>query len=62
MIISALVPMHTGGDISGSVEFDGLDVLKTNPSEIIEYCGVVFQDPERQTVTTECFTEAGLCS
>ncbi len=58
MIIAALIPLHTGGKLSGSIELDGIDIINTAPSELIEHCGVVFQDPERQTVTTECFEEA----
>lgn len=57
-IITALVPAHTGGRLSGSVYIDDIDILKTHPSEIIESCGLVFQDPEKQTVTTDCFSEA----
>ena len=58
MILSALVPLHTGGKLSGTAELDGINLTGSDPSCIIEHCGLVFQDPERQTVTTECFDEA----
>ena len=58
LIISALIPLHTGGVLSGEVSWSGIDILKTDPAELIESCGIVFQDPEKQTVTTGCFTEA----
>lgn len=58
LILSALVPAHTGGKISGKIDLDGVDVLSADPAEFIEHCGIVFQDPEKQTITTECFTEA----
>ncbi|MDC7225610.1 MAG: ABC transporter ATP-binding protein [Spirochaetales bacterium] len=57
LVISALVPKHTGGKISGSIDLDGLNIPGTGPAELTENCGIVFQDPERQTVTTECYTE-----
>ncbi|HAK45077.1 MAG TPA: hypothetical protein DCO79_04045 [Spirochaeta sp.] len=58
LIIAALIPLHTGGEISGRVMLDDKNTLKTEPADFIENCGIVFQDPEKQTVTTECFTEA----
>lgn len=58
LIIAALIPLHTGGEISGKVIFNGKDILGFDPAELIEDCGIIFQDPERQTVTTECFSEA----
>ncbi len=58
MILTALIPLHTGGSLSGKAELGGINLLDSDPSNIIEHCGLVFQDPERQTVTTECFDEA----
>lgn len=58
LILSALVPGHTGGKLSGSAVLDETDLLSSPAAEIIEKCGVIFQDPEKQTVTTDCFSEA----
>ncbi|MBI9108151.1 MAG: ABC transporter ATP-binding protein [Spirochaetales bacterium] len=58
LILAALVPSHTGGQLSGRVVLDGLDILGSPAAEIIENCGIIFQDPEKQTVTTDCFSEA----
>ena len=57
-ILTALIPSHTGGSLSGRVTFDEIDITDARPAEIIDKCGLVFQDPERQTVTTACFDEA----
>ena len=58
LLLTGLIPLHTGGEVSGTAEIDGRDIMSTPPAELIEDCGIVFQDPEKQTVTTECFTEA----
>ncbi|MDC7127246.1 MAG: ATP-binding cassette domain-containing protein [Spirochaetales bacterium] len=58
LILSALIPNHTGGEISGEVRIDDIDILNAYAPELIEHCGIVFQDPEKQTVTTDCFSEA----
>jgi energy-coupling factor transport system ATP-binding protein len=58
LILAALVPGHTGGELSGTAVLDGLDLLISPAAEIIEKCGIIFQDPEKQTVTTDCFSEA----
>lgn len=58
LILSSLVPSHTGGDISGKIVFNGLDLINAKASEIIEKCGIVFQDPEKQIITTNCYSEA----
>jgi len=58
LILAALVPGHSGGELSGTAVLDGLDLLGSPAAEIIENCGIIFQDPEKQTVTTDCFSEA----
>ena len=57
LVSTALIPLHTGGDIEGQIKLDDIDILTAEPAELIEQCGIIFQDPEKQTVTTECFTE-----
>ena len=58
LIIAALIPLHTGGKLSGELRYNDVNIPETDASELIETCGIIFQDPEKQTVTTECFSEA----
>ncbi len=58
LILAALIPLHSGGKVSGTVELGGISLLDAEPYELTENVGIVFQDPEKQSVTTECFDEA----
>ncbi len=47
-MISGIIPHHIKGKISGSVEVDGKDVLKTSVQEMALSVGSVFQNPKAQ--------------
>jgi energy-coupling factor transport system ATP-binding protein len=47
-MISGIIPHHTKGKISGSIEVDGKDVLKTSVQEMALSVGSVFQNPKSQ--------------
>jgi energy-coupling factor transporter ATP-binding protein EcfA2 len=51
--LNGLVPHFYGGTISGSVEVQGLDIMKHPTSELATRVGMVFQDPENQLVTSD---------
>ena len=57
-IISGLVPEHSGGYFDGSVRLCGSDISGRAAYDLIDDCGVIFQDAEKQIVTTDCFSEA----
>ena len=48
--LAGLVPDFHGGAVSGSVEVDGHDALRTPPAALGGAVGMVFQDPEAQAV------------
>ena len=48
--INGLVPHFSGGNLSGSIEVDGLDPVRLSPNEMSRVVGFVFQDPEMQFV------------
>lgn len=47
---NGLVPHFHGGRIAGSAEVLGLDVIATPTRKMARHVGVVFQDPELQTI------------
>lgn len=49
--INGLIPHFYGGQVSGGVFVDGLDVLKHSPRDLATRVGMIFQDPENQLVT-----------
>jgi len=51
--LNGLVPHFYGGEISGKVEVEGLDVLTSSTRQLATRVGMVFQDPENQTVATD---------
>ncbi len=51
--INGLVPSFYGGEISGSVEVQNIDALRTPTKDMAKKVGMVFQDPENQLVTTD---------
>jgi energy-coupling factor transport system ATP-binding protein len=57
-ILGGLVPRFTGGILSGTARFQGIDLLRTAPYDGIDTRGFVFQDPDEQIFTTRCDTEA----
>jgi energy-coupling factor transport system ATP-binding protein len=52
-LLAGLVPAHTGGEISGEATIAGLSVRSTPTSTLIAHCGLLFQDPEAQSVQAE---------
>ncbi|HEY49789.1 MAG TPA: ABC transporter ATP-binding protein, partial [Dehalococcoidia bacterium] len=50
---NGLIPHFYGGRIGGSVQVQGLDVMKHATRELATKVGMVFQDPENQLVSTE---------
>jgi len=51
--LNGLVPHFYGGELSGKVGVEGLDVLTSSTKELATRVGMVFQDPENQTVATD---------
>ncbi len=51
--LNGLIPHFYGGQIGGTVEVDGLDVLQHSTKELATRVGMVFQDPESQLVTMD---------
>jgi len=51
--LNGLIPHFYGGEIGGTVEVDGLDVLQHSTKELATKVGMVFQDPENQLVTMD---------
>ncbi len=51
--LNGLIPHFYGGEITGKVEVDGLDILEHSTKELATKVGMVFQDPENQLVTTD---------
>jgi energy-coupling factor transporter ATP-binding protein EcfA2 len=56
-ILAGYIPRHTGGRFQGSVTVMGEDVSKTEPYELIDRIGIVFQNPEEQIISTRCDVE-----
>jgi energy-coupling factor transporter ATP-binding protein EcfA2 len=52
-LLAGLVPIHTGGEISGEATIAGLSVRSTPTATLIAHCGLLFQDPEAQAVQAE---------
>lgn len=50
---NGLIPHFYGGNLSGRIEVQGLDVLRHSTKELATKVGMVFQDPENQLVTTD---------
>lgn len=51
--LNGLIPHFYGGKLTGSVEVQGLDVIKHSPKEMATRVGMIFQDPENQLVTSD---------
>ena len=47
---NGLVPHFSGGQLSGSLQVDGLDPVQVSPQGMSRHVGFVFQDPEAQFV------------
>ncbi len=56
-ITAGLIPLHTGGKLTGQVFLDDTDVLSRAPAKLVGERGIVFQDPEKQIITTVCGAE-----
>lgn len=52
-LLAGLVPAHTGGEVSGEATIAGLSVRSTPTATLIAHCGLLFQDPEAQSVQAE---------
>jgi energy-coupling factor transport system ATP-binding protein len=55
--LNGLIPHFYGGDITGSVTVDGLEIRNTHPAKLAGIIGMVFQDPENQLVMTNVENE-----
>jgi energy-coupling factor transport system ATP-binding protein len=55
-----LVPHFHGGEVSGSVEVEGLDALESGPARLAGAVGYLAQDPEAQVVSTTVAAEIEL--
>ena len=51
--LNGLIPHFYGGEITGKVEVEGLDVVEHSTKELATKVGMVFQDPENQLVATD---------
>ena len=51
--INGLIPHFYGGRISGRVDVDGLEVLRSSTKLLSTKAGMVFQDPENQLVSMD---------
>jgi energy-coupling factor transport system ATP-binding protein len=49
-LINGLIPTYFGGELSGTVEADGLEVASQSVAEMSTHVGLIFQDPEDQIV------------
>ena len=56
-ITAGLIPLHTGGELSGHVFLGKTDISEIRPAELLSERGIVFQDPEKQIITTVCGAE-----
>lgn len=52
-LLCGLIPEHTGGEISGEATIAGLSVRSTPVSTLVAHAGLLFQDPEAQSVQAE---------
>ncbi len=52
-LLAGLVPVHTGGEISGDATIAGLSVRATPTATLVAHSGLLFQDPEAQSVQAE---------
>jgi len=50
---NGLIPHFYGGNLSGSIEVLGLDVLRQSTKDMATRVGMVFQDPENQLVAVD---------
>jgi energy-coupling factor transporter ATP-binding protein EcfA2 len=51
LALNGLIPHAVPGDVTGSVEVDGLDTMATTVAELSTRVAMVFQDPDAQLVT-----------
>ncbi|MCF7943453.1 MAG: energy-coupling factor ABC transporter ATP-binding protein [Spirochaetia bacterium] len=52
-LLAGLVPAFTGGNVSGSVLVDAVQVLETRGCHLLEHVGLVFQDPDEQILMAQ---------
>jgi energy-coupling factor transporter ATP-binding protein EcfA2 len=57
LAFNGIVPQFYGGRFFGSVTVAGLDTLERPISEMAQYVGMVFEDPETQLMTTSVENE-----
>jgi ABC-type cobalt transport system, ATPase component len=51
--LNGLIPHFYGGELTGKVEVESLDVMEHPTMELATKVGMVFQDPENQLVSTD---------
>ncbi len=56
-IITALIPRYSGGNLSGRIKLDGVELKDSHPYDLIPKVGTVFQNPDEQIITTRCDAE-----
>ncbi len=56
-ILTALIPRHTGGALTGYIEAAGRVVTGSAPYELLEHIGLVSQNPDEQILTGRCTSE-----
>ena len=56
-IISALIPRHVEGEISGSIKVNSLDILKIEAWELTDKLTLVTQNPQEQLLMTSLVDE-----
>ena len=56
-LINGLIPYFYEGELSGSVEVDGMEISKTPMYQIAEKVGSVFQNPRSQFFNTDTDSE-----
>ncbi len=55
--ILGIIPRTIKADLKGEVKVCGVNPAETEPSQLLEYVGIVFQNPEMQLVTTSVYEE-----
>jgi len=56
-IITGLIPRYTGGSLEGTVRVAGIDVTHSEPQNLLEHAGIIFQNPDEQLLTTRVDSE-----
>jgi len=57
LALMGIIPNSIKGEMRGSVRIFGMDTKSSQTSEIAEYAGIVFQDPDTQFVTMRVVDE-----